>query len=208
MQLANDSPSISAENAAQIVGGLGENAAPIHAKPLKGKYDGRGKYDRSKTKWATGIKPGPKPQYLQRLSRNASSKVLEMYAAIASLEAIYREAWEKRDLRLCVEMQENAANRAYGKPYTATPPDNGKPGWQDNRLQVAIQNLNIGQSGTKQLKGSKSQRNKGESLTIPPSKLLETKATSDKCIYVNQTTTDGQGTSDDAGQPGQDGIAE
>ena len=173
-------------------------------KPLKGKYDRRrfnGAHLRELNKKQKG---GTKPLYLRQLCRSTSKRVLEEFERIASLADIYDQAWKTQDLWLCAKLQEDIRNRYFGKAFVSVNPDEDKGGgqWQDNRLQVAIQNLNIGQSGTKQLKGSKSQRNKGESLTIPPSKLLGTKATSDNGNYVTVTTTDGRGTSDDAGQPG------
>ena len=201
MQLASDSPSISAENAAQIMGGLGENDAPIPAKRMVRKYDRRGAANRLKAE----TQRKRKPFHEEHLSRNTAAKLfrgLNLYEKFAQLLST-------EDERLRFEVMRYLWDRLEGKPFMAkNPAENKVPAWQDNRLQVAIQNLNIGQSGTKQLKGSKSQRNKGESLTIPPSKLLETKATSDNGNYVTVTTTDGASTSDDAGQPGQDGIAE
>lgn len=196
------------QNIRELAANQSQIAAQMSAdKPLKGKYDGRRNNGAHLRELNRKHKTGPIPLHANELSRRQAKKALDEFDAIATWTQIYNLAWEEKRLTELVRIRESVENRYFGKPYTATPPDNGKPGWQDNRLQVAIQNLNIGQSGTKQLKGSKSQRNKGESLTIPPSKLLETKATSDNRNYVTVTTTDGQDTSDDAGQPGQDGIA-
>jgi hypothetical protein len=53
----------------------------LQPKPMKGKYDGR----KNNGKKRRGVKPGPKPLYLQRKTRNYSSRVLEKYDAIATV---------------------------------------------------------------------------------------------------------------------------
>ena len=114
------------------------------SKPLKGKYDGRGKYDRRSSAFASGIKPGPKPLYRQHIAKNSYAKLLSELDSIASWSQIYAEAWAKRQLALCIQMREYADSRLLGKPYTAENPNAAKTPSvlnQDNRLQIAIQQL-------------------------------------------------------------------
>ena len=89
------------------------------------------------------LKTGPKPKHVQTLSRNKSSKVIEQYNAIAGLADIYAQAWANKQLVLCVQMQEQARDRAFGRPFVAINPEERPQNQinQDNRLQVAIQNL-------------------------------------------------------------------
>src|SRR5215831_1918005 len=58
--------------------------AHISRKLVKKRYDGRANNGRN----FRGNKPGPKPLYLQRKTRNYSSRVLELYDAIATDQAI------------------------------------------------------------------------------------------------------------------------
>jgi hypothetical protein len=138
------------------------------AKVLKGKYDGRGKYDRSHLKGQTQSKPGPKPTFLKNLSRNSASKVLIAFDLIATLADIYREAWTRKNLALCVQMRENAADRLFGKPFTAINPAEVKTPQtviNDNRLQFAIQELIPGKAQSKK-RGSKAKQ-----VNAPPATL-------------------------------------
>lgn len=113
------------------------------------KYDGRKNNGRYKSE----AKRGPKPLYVQHMSRNSAAKVLQAYDLIAKLSDIYRAAFEQNKLELCVQMRENALNRAYGRPYQASDPNaSSKPNvLEDKRLQVAIQQLVVAQP--KALKG-------------------------------------------------------
>ena len=170
-----------------------------HSIPLR-KYDGRSQNGRQPGQ----NKPGPKPLNLQRLCRTQAKKTLAEFDAIASYADVYRQAWATNQLDVCVRLRQNVENRLFGKPHTAVPPEDGKPTWQDNRLQVAIENLVIAPSGKKQLKSAKSKRTDGEGLTTPPCKSLETKATSDNCHYDYVA---GEVVDASASQ-GQDGLAE
>lgn len=89
-------------------------------------------------------KPGPKPLYLQHLSRNSAAKVLKAFDVVASWEQVYKAAWDKGDYALCASIRFRCEDRLYGKPFTAENPDTkGKrsPILNDNRLQIAIQQL-------------------------------------------------------------------
>ena len=130
----------------KIVGKSASNQSLIpceSSKPLKGKYDGRGKYDRTHLKLRPESKPGPKPLYIKHLSRNSAAKVLVAFDLVASLSDIYKAAFEQNKLELCVQMRENALNRAYGRPFQASDPNSSnRPNvLEDKRLQVAIQQL-------------------------------------------------------------------
>ena len=104
------------------------------------------KYDRRKYngRQPGQSKPGPKPLYLQHLSRNSAVKVLKAFDVVASWDEIYKAAWEKGDHALCASIRFRCEDRLYGKPFTAENPaakGKGSPIFNDNRLQVAIQNL-------------------------------------------------------------------
>jgi hypothetical protein len=120
----------------------------IPDKPLKGKYDGRRFNGRERKKG----KSGPKPNIFLNLAERHCKEALTRFEAIATLAQIYEEAWNRKNLALCVQMRENAADRAYGRPFVSINPAE-KPGspalTQDNRLQLAIGQLNIGVSGKK-----------------------------------------------------------
>lgn len=130
---------ISRESVANI-GQIVENAV----KPLKGKYDGRGKWKRNNYEYRDRAKPGPKSLRTQHLSQTKANKVLAAFDLIASQSQIYAWLWEKKQVVPMLQMRENAENRAFGKPFTAENPAISKQSAalaQDNRLQVAIQNL-------------------------------------------------------------------
>ena len=171
----------------------------LSCKPMTGKYDGRKNNGRYQSK----VKRGPKPFFEQHLAKNTAAKLfrnLNLYEKFAQL-------LDEPDPKLRFEVMRYLWDRLEGKPFVAANPAISKPqGFNDQRLQVAINELNIGISGTKALKGSKSKRIKGESLTTPPAKLLETKATSDNGNYVNGATVSGATTSDDARTASQDGV--
>ena len=89
-------------------------------------------------------KPGPKPLFLQHLSRNSAAKVLKAFDVVASWQEIFKCAWEKGDYALCASIRFRCEDRLYGKPFTAENPEaKGKrsPILNDNRLQIAIQQL-------------------------------------------------------------------
>jgi hypothetical protein len=106
-------------------------------KSMKGKYDGRRKNGKSRR----GNKPGPKPLYLQRKSRNYSSRVLELYDTIASDERIYAAAWKDGNYELCAQLRREHRDRAYGKAYVAENPAKAEAKQQDPRMAEAITRL-------------------------------------------------------------------
>lgn len=136
----------------------------IPLKPLKGKYDGRGKYPRNKI---THRKPGPKPRYLRYLSRNSAISVLEQLDSIAAPAEIYTWLWEKKQVSAMIQMRTAVEDRAFGKPYVAQNPEVQQKAaalTQDNRLQVAIQQLNIANPLPKQIKLRKAKQLKAADL--------------------------------------------
>ena len=127
---------------------VGEIVAPIEVveqsarKLLTGKYDKRfGKRTESKRKV---------------LKANATVKSLEdnriletsakVYFKKMSVKAKCEELLNSSDERLRWEVCKYLWDRAYGKPYQAVNPDAvvARAGSQDNRVQVAIANLNVG----------------------------------------------------------------
>ena len=108
------------------------------------KYDGRRKNGAHRR---APCDRGAKPRWLKHLGRNDALKVSEKYDAIATYEQLYRDAYEKKNLLLCFDMRKYADDRLLGKPFIAlNPAENAKSAnlTQDNRLQVAIQQLTIG----------------------------------------------------------------
>ena len=104
------------------------------------KYDRRKYNGRSKS----GNKPGRKPRYIKLLGRYKAGRVLEEFDSIASPQEIYAYLWEQKRIAEMIQMRQNAENRLMGKPFTAENPaakGKGSPIFNDNRLQVAIQNL-------------------------------------------------------------------
>src|SRR5690242_18117231 len=104
------------------------------------------KYDRRKYngRQPNQQKPGRKPLYLKQMSRCSAAKTLKAFEAIASLAQIYQRAWEKGNEALCAQLWLRCEDRIYGKPFTAENPEAKQKGsvfMQDNRLQIAIQNL-------------------------------------------------------------------
>jgi hypothetical protein len=107
---------------------------------MKGKYDGR----RTNGRHSSGNKPGPKPLYLKRMSRNSAAKTIEQFDSIATAAQIYARAWEAGKLEACIQMRLTAEYRLYGKPFTAENPEKAKtsdPMAHDSRLQDAIKRL-------------------------------------------------------------------
>jgi hypothetical protein len=101
----------------------------------KRKYNGRSK---------SANKPGRKPRYIKLLGRYGAGRILEQFDAIAPPEQIYAYLWEQKRIAEMIQMRQNAENRLMGKPYTAENPEAKQKAnvfLQDNRLQVAIQNL-------------------------------------------------------------------
>jgi hypothetical protein len=134
----------------------------IPAKPLKDKYDRRKRSPKSKAAIlgaAHSNKQLGRPNYVsQALTLNSSVKALKQFELIASLACLYQAAWDKKDIALCVQMQEDARNRLFGKPFTAINPAEGKQSAtlnQDNRLQVAIGTLIVGKNGKADAKQAK-----------------------------------------------------
>ena len=116
------------------------------------KYDGR----KNNGRYKSAVKRGPKPLYLQHMSRNAAGNHLKAFDGIASWEQVYTRAWEKGDYALCASIRFRCEDRLYGKPFTAENPDTkGKrsPILNDNRLQIAIQQLLPAARGAQTLPG-------------------------------------------------------
>lgn len=117
-----------------------QTAEPEVVKPLKGKYDGRGKYPRT----AEMMKPGPKPLRIRNLSQNEASRVSKEIDAIASPAQMFKAALEQNDLGLAWRIREDVRNRWLGKPYQAVNPEERAKAaniLNDNRLQIAVQQL-------------------------------------------------------------------
>jgi hypothetical protein len=106
-------------------------------KSMKGKDDERRNNGRSPRK----VKPGPKPLYLQRKTRNYSSRVLELYDSIASDEQIYTAAWKDGNYELCAQLRREHRDRAYSKAYVAENPAKAEAKQQDPRMAEAIAKL-------------------------------------------------------------------
>lgn len=75
------------------------NPADLPAKPKMRKYDGRKNNGRYKSK----VKRGPKPLYLQHISRNRAAMIVKEFDGIASWPQILAAAWEKRDIAACTQ---------------------------------------------------------------------------------------------------------
>jgi hypothetical protein len=121
------------------------NAGDLQPKPMKGKYDGRRNNGRYKSK----VKRGPKPLYLQHISRNRAALIVKEFDSIASWPEILKAAWEKRDIAACTQVRVYVENRLYGRPFVAENPTQAKAGEtlkEDGRLQDALKTLNIGKS--------------------------------------------------------------
>lgn len=119
------------------------NAGDLQPKPMKGKYDGRRNNGRYKSK----VKRGPKPLYLQHISRNRAALIVKEFDSIASWPEILTAAWEKRDIAACTQVRIYVENRLYGRPFVAENPAQAKTGGtltEDGRLQDALKTLNIG----------------------------------------------------------------
>jgi hypothetical protein len=104
------------------------------------------KYDKRKNngRYKSQVKRGPKPLYLQHMSRNAAGNHLKTFDGIATWEQVYKEAWDKGDYALCASIRFRCEDRLYGKPFTAENPEakgKGNVVFNDNRLQMAIQTL-------------------------------------------------------------------
>jgi hypothetical protein len=111
-------------------------SAPILSKSMKGKYDGRGPANRLKAKKLTGRKPA----FAKHLSRNTAAVVLSQ----VDLKARLLELLTHPDARLRFEVIRYVWDRLEGKPFVAeNPQTTGRSNMllQDNRIQVAIQQL-------------------------------------------------------------------
>jgi hypothetical protein len=109
---------------------------PILSKPLVRKYDRRGEANRLKAK----TQAKRKPLHEKHLSRNYAAK---LFHEIPVREHIL-ELLASKDARLRFEVLRYLWDRLEGKPFVAiNPNDNKAPNTllQDNRIQVAIQQL-------------------------------------------------------------------
>jgi hypothetical protein len=114
------------------------NASDFPVKSMKGKYDGRKNNGATKARRRANSKLGRKPIWAKNLTRNMAAVVLKENSA--------KELWAKllnsSDERIRLETLRYLTDRLEGKPFTAiNPAAEGQPMLQDNRLQVAIQNL-------------------------------------------------------------------
>ena len=71
-----------------------QNAGDLQPKPMKGKYDGR----KNNGRYKSTIKRGPKPLYLQHISRNRAALIVKEFDSIESWPQIVTAAWEKHDI--------------------------------------------------------------------------------------------------------------
>jgi hypothetical protein len=116
------------------------NFTDLPAKPMKGKYDGR----KTNGRYKSAVKRGPKPKWMQHLSRNKASEVLRQFDSIASPAEIYAAAWEKGKFELCADMYKQFQDRLHGRPFIAENPakvNKSDALEQDDRLQKAIKEL-------------------------------------------------------------------
>lgn len=109
-------------------------SGPIPVKSMRGKYDGRVKANKLKAK----TQQKRKPFHNKHVSRNYAAKLFERVSIVEECEHLLRSD----DLRLRFEVIRYLWDRLEGKPFVATNPDE-KPAkkLEDNRLQVAIQQL-------------------------------------------------------------------
>ena len=111
---------------------------------MVGKYDGRRFNGSTKERRRANPNLGPKPAWLKSVTRNSAYHVLRELDDKASWKQIYQAAWEKNQLALCIDVLRYLTDRRDGRPFTAENPAISKQSAalaQDNRLQVAIQNL-------------------------------------------------------------------
>jgi hypothetical protein len=97
------------------------------------------------------INAGQKPKWAKHLSRNTAALVLKQ----VDLRERVIELIATSDERLRFEVLRYLWDRLEGKPFVAENPNAGKPAsalHQDNRLQLAIQNLVVSPPAKKQRK--------------------------------------------------------
>jgi hypothetical protein len=105
-------------------------------KSMAGKYDGR----RRKIKVVTRERSGPKPLFERNLARNTAAKLFRR----ENLMEKVAELLSSPDARLRFEVIRYVWDRLEGKPFVAeNPQTTGRSNMllQDNRIQVAIQQL-------------------------------------------------------------------
>jgi hypothetical protein len=120
------------------------NSDDLRPKPMKGKYDGRKNNGATKARRRVFSNVGRKPNWAKHLSRNEAVTTLREFDDIASPADIYRAAWEKGNLGLCVELYKQFHDRLHGKPFTAENPEKvakAETLAQDTRLRDAIKQL-------------------------------------------------------------------
>ena len=97
---------------------------------------------------------GRKPNWMKHLSRNAAYEILQQFDSIAPPAEIYAWCWENKKIDIMVGMREYVWNRLEGRPFVASNPAEEQKRTsllQDNRLQVAIQELIIAPRTAKQI---------------------------------------------------------
>lgn len=115
---------------------------PANQLPLKGKYDKR------KNNGGKRVNSGGKPLWAKHLSRNSAAKLLSQ----AGLQEKVLELLDSPDARLRFEVIRYLWDRFEGRPFVAENPNTVKqanPIMLDQRLQVAVQQLNIMQPKAK-----------------------------------------------------------
>jgi hypothetical protein len=109
-------------------------------KPMQGKYDGR----KNNGRYKSAVKRGPKPKWMQHLSRNLANDILREFDSIASPAEIYAWCWEHKKVELMVGMRDYVWNRLEGRPFVAENPATAKKHdtlKDDSKLQEAISKL-------------------------------------------------------------------
>ena len=131
---------------------------PDLSKSVRRKYDKRCKSPKSiaaiEGAACSEKQLGRKPNWMKHLSRNAALKILQQFDSIASPAEIYAWCWENKKIDIMVGMREYVWNRLEGRPFVASNPAEEQKRTsllQDNRLQVAIQELIIAPRTAKQI---------------------------------------------------------
>ena len=127
----------------QVLGQDSINAS----KPLKGKYDRRGKYERTEVH----RKSASKPLWKKHLARNTAARLFSEISVKDQMLVLL----QSKDERLRFEVLKYVWDRLEGRPFVAINPAENKQSatlHQDNRLQVAINQLVVTGKKSKQKK--------------------------------------------------------
>jgi hypothetical protein len=139
-----------------------EPSKPVQS--MRGKYDKRGKHGNYDTE-ARRNRPQVKPAWAKNLSRNQAAKILHT----ANFQEKALELLNCEDLRLRWDVIKYLWDRFEGKAFVAQSPTEASKGEslkQDNRLQVAIQQL-ILQPPSKQRKAKAIAKASTQALCLP-----------------------------------------